>query len=148
MSDGVFQADYPSREEKRLNDDNAKLGEIIAEQHDEIKRLRTDLMAARMIDEEQRNRIEELEKQNDERLKIWNESITITTEQIDLLWSMVNSAPDYLKRVMLEVLKKALGIVRCERDECEGGMYIAGTHTPQAGVSECPSCNGHGWRRR
>ena len=46
MSDDVFQADYPSREEKRLNEDNVKLGEIVAEQHAEIERLREQLRLA------------------------------------------------------------------------------------------------------
>jgi len=75
-----------------------------------------------------RQRIAELEKQNDERLKIWNKSITVDRAQIDAAWGRITLDSEWVLA--------PLGIVRCGK--CKGGVL-------QAWDNGCPDCNGHGW---
>ena len=140
-------------------DEIIKKCDSFKEEDDEIDRLTAELVEekrARIAEvrcsARRLKRIAELEVQNDERLKIWNESITITAAQIDAAWESL----DYYTRnertphnvAMGEGIATALsflGIVRCEKCGGSGGH---GSMEWGEGAMICATCNGHRWTRR
>ena len=91
-------------------------------------------------------RIAELEVQNDERLKIWNESITITAAQIDAAWGLLRnleSIPSTHSDTAHDILE-CIGIIACE--ECGGSGLMPGGDIQRICTRvPCPDCNGRGW---
>ena len=113
---------------------------LVDEQENEIERLRGELADREKRIHKQCKRIEALEELAV--LSGWqsldgdlDDKHIITTAQIDAAWMMANSCPGDWRGLILEILKKAFGIERCESPK----------HLPLLDNEPCPDCGGHGW---
>ena len=102
-----------------------------------------------------RDRIEELEKQQDihcgviQDLVCEDSHVRITTAQIDAAWGLLRnleSIPSTHSDTAHDILE-CIGIIACE--ECGGSGEKDEYPDPNDDLpapGPCPSCNGHGWR--
>jgi len=128
--------------------------ELIGEQRKRIEELKAWGEDWRTQALKNRDRIEELEKQQDihcqtiQDLVCEDSHVRITDAQIDAAWEF-NGDSDAETRAHGEaMLYSCFGIERCEECGGSGKSQISGPRAAECTNPYCPDCNGHGWVKK